>query len=103
MDALEQFARSTLEPMVREQLPIGDPDQDPDPAVSLRDALRVYRDGREIVIEINTPYAAVQHYALYEHPRGGRGRFLEDTIQQASRLVEDVVADRVRARLARET
>ena len=103
LDALEEFARSTLLPMIRAQLPVGDPEHDPNPAVSLEDALTVRREGRQILIEIDTEYAAVQHYAAYTHPRGGRARFLEDPVQVAAGFVENVIGEAVRQRLARET
>lgn len=103
LDALEEYARTTLLAMIRAQLPVGDPDLDPDTSTSLADALTVRRDGRQILIEIDTPYAAVQHYAAYTHPRGGRARFLEDPLQIATGFIENVIGEAVRQRLARET
>lgn len=101
-DALEQLARDVLLPMVLADLPVGDPEQDPDPQTSLAANTRVERDGQVVRIVIDTPYAAVQHYAPYQHPRGGRARFLEDNLQAVSGQVERVLAAAVRRRLARE-
>lgn len=103
IDALEEFARTTLLPMIREQLPVGDPESDPDPGTSMRDALTVRREGFTVLIEIDTEYAAVQHYALYLHPRGGNARFLEGPLQVASGFIENVIGGAIRQRLARET
>lgn len=102
LDALETFARTTLVPMILQNLPVGDPDVDPDPATSLRDKLTVRREGKQILIEIDTEYAAVQHYALYQHPRGGHSRFLEDALQKAAGFIENVIGEQIRQRLARE-
>lgn len=101
LDALEAYARTTLLPMIRAQLPVADPATDPDPGTSLRDALTVRREGRQILIEIDTEYAAVQHYAHYLHPRGGKARFLEDPLQIAAGFVENVIGQAIRERLAR--
>lgn len=103
LDALEEYARATLLPMIRAQLPVGDPSLDPDPGTSLRDALTLRREGRQLVIEIDTEYAAVQHFSHYLHPRGGKTRFLEDPLQVAAGFVENVIGEAIRQRLARET
>jgi len=103
IDALEEFARTTLLPMIREQIPVGDSESDPDPGTAMRDALTVRREGFQILIEIDTEYAAVQHYAGYLHPRGGKAGFMEDPLQVASGFIENVIGQAIRNRLARET
>lgn len=38
--------------------------------------------GAEAVISFNTPYAAKQHEELeYDHPRGGKPKYLEDNVK----------------------
>jgi hypothetical protein len=103
LDALEAYVRATVVPMILRSIPVGDPELDPDPSTSLRDNLKVRREGKQIVIEIDTEYAAVQHFAYYLHPRGGHNRFLEDPLQVAAGFVENVIGEAVRQRLARET
>lgn len=103
LDALETFARTTLVEMIREQIPVGDPELDPDPGTSIRENIEVKREGKQIVIEIDTPYAAVQHYAAYLHPRGGRSHFLEGPLQVAAGFVENAIGEAIRQRVARET
>lgn len=60
--------------------------EDPDPAVSLRDSGHVRRVGAgryEIVFD--APYAAKQHESLrFEHPRGGKPKFLEAAVREAA-------------------
>lgn len=100
LDALEEYVRATVVPAILAAMPVGDPALDPDPSTSLRDNLTVRRQGHQIVIEIDTPYAAAQHYGHYTHPRGGGARFLEDPVQQAAAVIETVIAERVRRQLA---
>lgn len=103
LDALEQGARTTLVAMIRAQIPVGDPELDPDPGTSILNNIVVRREGKRIVVEIDTEYAAVQHYAHYVHPRGGRARFFEDPLQVFAGFVEQMVGEAIRQRIARET
>lgn len=103
LDELEEFVQATLVPMIREQIPVGDPELDPDPETSLRDKITVRREGKQIVIEIDSEYAAVQHYAAYLHPRGGHARFLEGPLQVAAGLIENIIGEAIRQRIARST
>lgn len=103
VDALETFVRTTLVPMVLQDLPVGDPETDPDPMVNLRDKIRVEREGNRIQIVIDAPHAAAQHFALYKHPRGGKAGFLEDNLQVVAPFVQRVIGEAVRQQLAHKT
>ncbi len=83
--------------------PVGDPQDDPDPGVSLARSGRVRRDGRGYVIEFSTPYAARQHEdTRLRHPRGGGAKFLENAMKGSTRDVERLVASEVKALMASE-
>ena len=78
-----------------ENLPIGDPADDPDPSVALRDSFRVtvgqqrnalgqFASGRQVTISVDTPYAVKQHESFHlQHPRGGGPKFLEKAVLAA--------------------
>jgi hypothetical protein len=98
-DALERFVKEIIVPMILAEIPIGDPRLDPDPAVSLREALEVRRVGNTVFIEMDTEYAAVQHFANYEHPRGGKSHFIDHPLQVGSALIERYIGEALERRM----
>jgi hypothetical protein len=101
VDALEHAVRTELLPMVLGDMPVGDPRLDPDPAIAMRAETRVHRDRNTVRIVVNTEYAAVQHWSLNQHPRGGKARFLEDNLKIFAARVEQIGGDAIRRRLER--
>jgi hypothetical protein len=101
VDALEHAVRTELLPMVLGDMPVGDPRLDPDPAIAMRAETRVHRDRNTARIVVNTEYAAVQHWSLNQHPRGGKARFLEDNLKIFAARVEQIGGDAIRRRLER--
>jgi hypothetical protein len=105
-DAGEHGLRAAAEKVAEhteENLPVGDPADDPDPAFALRDHVKVVADGDGFIVEVEGVYAAKQHeQQQLEHPRGGGPKFLERALTQAAAgEIEVIVASEVRARLAR--
>lgn len=87
-------------------MPVGDPDEDPDPSVAMRENTRVERavrhgergdqhvEGWRVVID--TPYAAKQELDMrLKHPRGGGSRFLQRALQQMVPTLDDKIARKV--------
>jgi hypothetical protein len=73
-----QAVGELLAEMTRRDLPVGDPEKDPDPGYALAEHVKVRRYGNFVSVSVEGPYAAVQHENLqFEHPRGGRAKFLE--------------------------
>jgi hypothetical protein len=67
-----------LAAMTRADLPVGDPQLDPDPGFALAEHVKVRRYGNFVSVAVEAPYAAEQHEAMhFRHPRGGRPKFLE--------------------------
>lgn len=86
-------------------LPVGDPAQDPDPGFALVEhgSIRYSHDGLVATIRYEGPYAAKLHEAQsYSHPRGGKAKFLEDSLKEIVPRLEGIVAGKVRARVTRE-
>ncbi len=53
-----------------------------------------------VYISFNTPYAVVQHERLdFNHPRGGKAKYLEDPFNRNLPAVTRLVEERVRAAL----
>lgn len=103
-DAAHDGLRAWAE-MVKRQtianLPVGDPDDDPNPAYALADHVEIHDDGDGFIVEVNGVYAARQHEELHlEHPRGGGPKFLERAGTETAAQAPDVVASTTRARLA---
>jgi hypothetical protein len=85
-------------------LPVGDPEQDPDRTASLiaNGEISLDPEGRTATIRYRGPYAAKQHEARsFEHPRGGKSKFLEDALKAEIPQLGGVVAGKVRARVTR--
>lgn len=99
-EALEQAGNRVLDQAERD-MPVGDPRLDPDPGTALRRAGRVVRDGKGVIVVIDTPYAAKQHEDMtLDHPRGGGPKFLENAVTRIIPELEGIVASKVRARTA---
>jgi hypothetical protein len=95
---LERQANAVLEAAKRD-IPIGDPAEDPDPAVSLAASGRIVMDvapltGRVTAyITFDTPYAIKQHESFHlHHPRGGGPRFLENNVLEHAAAMNDELA-----------
>lgn len=53
--------------------------------------------GAQVVVSFNTPYAARQHEELdWDHPRGGKARYLGDQLKARTPRYLTVIADAVR-------
>src|SRR4051794_1672276 len=70
-----------------------DPERDPDPNVRLADnfVVRVYGDF--VSVSNETPYAVRQHESLqFEHPNGGRAKFLERPALEMAQQIGEAMA-----------
>ena len=62
--------------------------------------IRETATGAEAVVSFNTPYAARQHEELeYEHPRGGKPKYLEDHVKGMVRFHPSIMAAAMRRAL----
>ena len=94
-----QAARRVLE-RAKQDAPVGDPEEDPDPSTSLRDSGRIDRERRSVLVVFDTPYAAKQELdQRLKHPRGGKAHYLSDALKQEIPKLEGIVASAVRKRL----
>ena len=85
-----------------EEAPKTDPVRDPDPAATLAEDGRVEMSpgGGHARAVFDGPYAAKQHEAKhFEHPRGGKAKFLEDAVKEIVPELDGIVAGKVRARV----
>lgn len=85
-------------------VPEGDPALDPDPAFSLRDAVRVEEVrtplGVAYRVVVDAEYAAVVEFSHYHHPNG-EGHPLERAIATVLPKVPHIVATEVSSRMLR--
>jgi hypothetical protein len=73
------------------------PENDPHPEWTLQDAFEIHADGPIVMIENNLPYAVKQHEALhFQHPNGGRAKFLEKAVWDSIAAWEPLLAAAVR-------
>lgn len=81
--AAERVGHAILEDAIRNAPPTDVPN-DPDPAVTLREAgsvdVRRVPGGVTVRIAFDTPYARKQHFEAYRHVHGGEGLFLEQAL-----------------------
>lgn len=99
-DGLEDVAKRVLA-AAQDNVPVGDPAEDPDPGVSLRESGRIDRHGNGFIISFDAPYAAKQHEDLrLKHPRGGGPKYLERALTEMAPTIERFVASKVNARTA---
>jgi hypothetical protein len=84
-------------------MPVGDPSEDPNPAVALEESIFIVEEpgSGTIEIQVRTPYAAKQELdRRLSHPRGGSDRYLEDALVEVLPRFSQIIASRVRARMA---
>lgn len=63
------------------KLPKGDPTEDPNPAVALRNLFQIEQRRSSTVISLTAPYVVKQHESRHlRHPRGGGRKFLEESV-----------------------
>ena len=104
-EAAHEALREVAEDILRESdasLPVGDPADDPDPAFALVEHghITFSEDGLVATIHYDGPYAAKLHEAQhFEHPRGGKAKFLADPTKAIVPRLDGIVAGKVRARL----
>ena len=72
--------------MAKAQMPIGDPSEDPNPAVALAASVDVDASvgltGFRATITVDTPYAKKQELDRgLKHPRGGKAHYLGDAVK----------------------
>lgn len=82
------IAGNMLAERTRPDIPVGDPELDPDPSYSLANNIKVRVYGRYVSVSVEGPYAVKQHEAMhFKHPRGGHAKFLEsNAIMMADEL-----------------
>jgi hypothetical protein len=90
----------------KRNLPIGDPDQDPDAHVTLAESGHVEvvpnQFGTTVRVSFDAPYAAKQHEDLrLKHPRGGGPKYLEHAVTAVAGKIPGLVAARVDTQTAR--
>jgi len=108
LDGARAAVRDAAEAILRDSdasLPVGDPAQDPDPSFALVEHGRITYsdDGLVATVHYDGPYAAKQHEAQhFEHPRGGKPKFLEDALKAKLPELPGIVAGEVRARIDKE-
>lgn len=103
-EALEDWAEKVKTDAIA-NMPIGDPQEDPNPAVALAESGRTTTEepGRSVVLSFTTPYAARQELnQRLDHPRGGDSGYLErallDNFREGERLIASKVRGRTKAR-----
>jgi hypothetical protein len=100
-DELERQAHLVLEESNR-NVPIGDPADDPNTAVSIIESGKATMEDRPLtgptaIISYDTPYAVKQSESLHlRHPRGGGAHFLENALLAHARNLENGVAAALR-------
>lgn len=88
--------------LAKRNMPVGDPDEDPDPAVSMRENTRVERTAHGYRIVVDTLYAAYQHENLHaRHPRGGGSKFLEHAATTLAKQGDRFIATAVQPQIDR--
>lgn len=98
--ALRAAAEQVLT-LAKQYAPVGDPELDPNPSVSLAESGRIRPDGKGFIIEFTAPYAAKQHEDLrLKHPRGGGAKYLERALTEITPTLDRIVASKVHARTA---
>jgi hypothetical protein len=98
-EGLRELAERILETS-NNNIGVGDPELDPNLAISLREAGKVVEEGNGFIIVYDTAYAAKQHEALtFKHPRGGGPKYLERSLIEHMRDLDEVVASHVRANM----
>lgn len=104
-DAVFELASDILEAAVRDAPPSPPPDEDPDEAVTLKDAGYIERlPGRGVEIGFRTAYAAKQHENFrLKHPHGGKPKFLERNVAAAAAAMEGRIATQLRKVMAKQT
>lgn len=96
-------AAHAVEEQYKRNAPIGDPELDPDPNVSLRDSVRIerHKSGIGYQISVDTPYAAkIEFDQRLKHPRGGGARPLHRAIQTVAPTVDRIVAGKVHGQMS---
>jgi len=84
------------------QVPIGDPAEDPNPAIALRASgdvdVAVGLTGYRATITFSTPYAKKQELdQRLKHPRGGKSRYLGDAVKAEIPTFASGLAARLKA------
>lgn len=104
-DAVLELAHDILEAAERDAPPSPPPDEDPNEAVTLREAGYVERlPGRGVEIGFRTSYAAKQHENFrLKHPHGGKPKFLERNVAAAAAQMEGRIALQLRKVMAHDT
>lgn len=103
-DAVEDVAREVLDHAVADAPPSPPAGEDPNEAVTLREAGYVERVPGGVEVGFRTVYAARQHEQLdLNHPRGGKPKFLESNVAAAAAQLEGRIAGEVRKVTTRGT
>jgi hypothetical protein len=97
-------AKAVLEEAQR-NIPVGDPDIDPDPSVTLKDSghVEIVENplGTQVRVSFDTPYAARVHENLrMQHPRGGGAHYLTNALTTVMPTLDNIVAAKVDAETA---
>lgn len=97
-------AKAVLEEAQR-NIPVGDPDVDPDPGVTLKDSgsIEVIPNpfGDLVRVSFDTPYAAKVHEDVnLKHPRGGTAHYLMNALVTVMPAMDTIVASQVDGKTA---
>lgn len=100
---LMRAAEALKEQAIRD-MPVGDPAEDPDPAVNLADSTRIEADegllGPSVSVIVDAPHAKKQELdRRLSHPRGGKSNYLGGALAIVEPQVERIIADAVRKAL----
>jgi hypothetical protein len=75
-------------------------DPHPDITLKLEGHIEIENDGRSVRVIFDGPYAAKQHEAQhFDHPHGGKAKFLETPLKAIIPWLPRIVASEVRARI----
>lgn len=68
---------------------------------ALRQSCEVDGDGQgHVTVSYDTPYAVVQHERTdYNHPNGGKAKYLEDPLNRERETMLNIVAQKIRGEL----
>lgn len=102
---LREAARELLRRAAADAPPT-DPENDPDPDVTLSESGRLEFDarGRYVRVIFDTPYAAKLHEdQRLKHPHGGKAKYLESNLTAMIPKLEGILASEVRKRVGAQS
>jgi predicted secreted Zn-dependent protease len=99
LEGLRDIAETVLE-KAADNVGVGDPAVDPNPAIALAKSGHIEQHGDGVVVIFDTEYAARQHEDIHaKHPRGGHAKYLERAVTEVVPGMDAVIASKVEVRL----